>query len=389
MKNAMSVFRMSVRSCRLFGAGLALFLNACEHGSHRIGSHANDDLVVAARKWRKEEGMALARDRLSEQLAKHDADGGKLERAIWTTNQNKQIVLPDTLATLSPAQRAKTGVFLVLGYRTTTGTSERVIRQVEEFLKRQGWHAVTVAAQKRGTSQQGAEAIQAVMKDHLPKLDRAILVAFSKGGGDWMHWFAGPGRELPIKERRKLRLMVSFAGALRGAAVAGWLAEGGGPLPGSLRMFLRVREGRGLAPMEDLRTAGEDPWTTAMGSNQVIREVAPKLQLVNLVVLPEGKDGLTHVDNRFAVISRLVTTQCRWMGPLDGLVESAAQVLPKESGVDQHVVRIRGGHALLDGWYLSGGQVSRLYTTKGDERWSGGEEVMNDLLRALPKRWVW
>lgn len=380
---------MSALGRSVLGGLMLAALAACEHGDHHAGRHAQDDLLSAARQWRKDEGLPAARERLSEQLARLDANGGRLERGIWTTNKDKEVILPDSLASVPRAQRAKTGVFLVLGYRTTTGTSERVIRMVEEFLKREGWHAVTVAAQQRGTSQQGVEAIHAVMKEHLPKLDRAILVAFSKGGGDWMHWFAGPGRSLPLEQRRKIRLMVSFAGALRGAVVADWLAEGGGPMPSSMRMYLRLKEGRGLAPMEDLRTAGQDPWAMPDMPVPPIRQVAPRMKMVNLVVLPEGMDGITHVDSRFSIISRMITTQYRWLGPLDGLVECAAQVLPKESGVEQHIVRIKGSHALLDGRYLSGSLVSRLYAAKGEDRWSGGEEVMDDLVRAIPRRWVW
>jgi hypothetical protein len=48
-------------------------------------------------------------------------------------------------------------------------------------------------------------------------------------------------------------------------------------------------------------------------------------------------------------------------------------------------VRIKGSHALLDGHYLNGGAVCRRYHAKGDERWKGGEELMDDFLRALPK----
>jgi hypothetical protein len=79
------------------------------------------------------------------------------------------------------------------------------------------------------------------------------------------------------------------------------------------------------------------------------------------------------MDRALAVFSRLVTVQ----------------VLPDEAGIPQHIVRVRGSHALLDGRYLSGGLVSRKYSQRGSDFWSGGEEVLDDILRALPIHWVW
>jgi len=41
--------------------------------------------------------------------------------------------------------------------------------------------------------------------------------------------------------------------------------------------------------------------------------------------------------------------------------------------------------AVVDGHYLNGGTVCRRYKAKGDEKWKGGEELMDDFLRAVPK----
>jgi hypothetical protein len=368
----------------LIASVVFLSLTACQSGK-RLAVPDPDDLLFQARTWRTEHGMAKARDDLTEALGKLDSGKGEFERRLWRTNADKSLTFPDSLSGLSLAKRHRTGIFLVLGYKTKTGTSERVIRQVESYLKKQGWHAVLVEVKERGTTSEDAAAIQAVMQREMPKVDKAILVGFSKGGLDWMHWFADEAADLPSAQRSKIRLLVTFAGALRGAVVADWVAVGGGPLAGTLRLVARSKsDSESLA---DIRSIGEDPWTGPKKPR--IRSLTNGLRHVSLVALPEGENGLTQVDRAFAVFSRLVTAQWRWLGPLDGFVESAAQVLPDEAGIPQHIVRVRGSHALLDGRYLSGGLVSRKYSQRGSDFWSGGEEVLDDILRALPIHWVW
>ena len=53
-----------------------------------------------------------------------------------------------------------------------------------------------------------------------------------------------------------------------------------------------------------------------------------------------------------------------------------------------HIVRVQGSHALLDGHYLNGGTVSKVFLKKNRDSWRGGEELLDDLLRALPSAWV-
>jgi hypothetical protein len=65
--------------------------------------------------------------------------------------------------------------------------------------------------------------------------------------------------------------------------------------------------------------------------------------------------------------------------------ESAAQLLPPKENVSKWIVRVKGSHAMLDGRYVNGGVVSRGYQTGGRKWWHGGDEVMDDLLRALPR----
>ena len=54
----------------------------------------------------------------------------------------------------------------------------------------------------------------------------------------------------------------------------------------------------------------------------------------------------------------------------------------------QHIVRVMGSHALLDGRYLNGGIVSKAFLKRDGQAWQGGEELLDDLMRALPGEWL-
>lgn len=363
-------------------SALLIALAACQSSPPQDPA-GSGGLITSAREWRTESGIAAARDRLSDALIKIDADGGSLERRVLQTHADKTLCLPDSLAALTREQRSGTGIFLVLGYHTKKGRSEPVIRHLEKFLQAGGWHAVLVPVPIHGTTDENAAAIHKVLSHDLPKLQQAVVVGFSKGGLDWLQWFASHSEELPVTQRKKIRLMVNFAGALRGAAVANWMAEGDGLVPGVLRARLRLHTDHALPAV---KSTGVDPWSN--GRSPVLAARFPRLRSISIVAVPEGADGQTHADVMFSRLAKLCTRQWKWLGPVDGLVETAGQVLPAEAGVPQHIVRVFGSHAVLDGCYVNGAAVSKVYQKRGADYWMGGEELLDDLLRALPRKWV-
>ncbi|MDP9100509.1 MAG: hypothetical protein M3N48_16180, partial [Verrucomicrobiota bacterium] len=177
--------------------------------SARAESKDDSDLLIQARQWRQQLGVGATRDKLLEALLRADANGGEFERRIWTTNLDKTRVWPEAAAECSKAQRARTGIFIVLGYRQRSGRSQRIVRHVARRLQEAGWHAQLIDVPEWSSSAaDDANAIDRVVARELPKVDRAILVGFSKGGWDWINWFHGPARQLPEEQRAKIRLLV-------------------------------------------------------------------------------------------------------------------------------------------------------------------------------------
>jgi hypothetical protein len=132
-----------------------------------------------------------------------------------------------------------------------------------------------------------------------------------------------------------------------------------------------------------LRSLATDPWSRPDVPS--LRLVAPRMRTIEYVAVPEGADGLPHQNGLFTWTSHRATQRQRWMGPCDGMAESAAELLPRSEKIPAWIVRVKGSHALLDGRYLNGGPVSARYQRKGHDQWTGGEELMDDFLRAVPK----
>jgi hypothetical protein len=222
-----------------------------------------------------------------------------------------------------------------------------------------------------------------VVTRELPQVDRALFVGFSKGGWDWINWFHGPAKNLPIEQRAKIRLLISFAGMLRGSAVAGWGADNHGFEATLFRSVMFVRFGvRGAGP-KYLRSLSTDPWS--LPPVEPLQSVAPRMRTIQFVALPEGPDGYTRVNAFFNWTGHAAGRTQPWLGPTDGMSESAAQLLPPSEQIPKWIVRVKGSHALLDGEYANGGTVSPRYRAKGRALWNGGDELMDDLMRALPR----
>jgi hypothetical protein len=305
------------------------------------------------------------------------------ERRICTTNTDKTRVWPDSAARCSHAKRSRTGIFIVLGYRQRSGRSQRLVRHVAETLRNEGWHAKLIDVAEWSTPAQDVRLIDQVITQELPLVDRALLVGFSKGGWDWINWFHGPAKNLPIEQREKIRLLVDFAAMLRGSAVAGWGADNHGFEATLFRSVMFVRFGVKGAGPKYLRSLSTDPWSDP--AVPTLRSIAPRMRTIQFVALPEGADGYTHVNGFFNWTGHAAGRAQSWMGPTDGMSEAAAQVLPPSEHVSKWIVRVKGSHALLDGQYVSGGIVSHQYRARGRSLWNGGDELMDDLMRALPR----
>lgn len=347
-------------------------------------SEKADDLLAAARQWAVESGKAAARDRLEKAMESQDDGENFFERRIWHVNEHKDYAYPDAAAHLTERQRSRTGVYLVLGYQKDQGDSPPIIREVAAELCRQGFHAVAIETEERRSADESAKEIADLLSEDLKQVDRAMLIGFSKGAYDIVRFLTGPAEHLSSRDQRKIRLLVNFSGVLRGSCVADWAAHDHYIGAYAFRAYLNIRSGSLLKSFDDISSISDDPWQNP--DMPSLREHAPNLKcVINYPALPEGKDGFTHKDWFFHRLARSCESKKRRPGPYDGLVESAASILPPDIEVPQWIVRVRGSHSLLDGEYLNGGEVAPSYFKGEKGRVHSGIELMDDMLRALPK----
>ncbi|MBT8036993.1 MAG: hypothetical protein KJO21_05565 [Verrucomicrobiae bacterium] len=239
----------------------------------------------------------------------------------------------------------------------------------------------------RKTAQEDSLLVAQTLRDELPRVDKAVLLGFSRGSADIVHFWHGPAHHIPPRELTKIKIWANFAGVMRGSEVARWGAVGKNPLAWVFRSYINWRERKPKMSPLDLASIGYDHW--AYPGNGFPESVRKKIQVINFVIIPDGSDGWSVLDPHFNYIARHAAAEGqqwgRVMGPCDGLVESAASILPPRTGIKQWIVRVKGSHLMLGGRYLNGRPVASKYFQESDARLESGAQMMDDFLRAVPK----
>ncbi len=371
----------------LIAAGCAPMLGIPWEVSLREAGHDRSDLLQQSRRWVASAGRVDARDRLSKQLPVQDEAGGFLEARIMATNADKSYVFPGSVATIPRAERSRIGIYFVLGFNQHKGRSGPIIHRTVEQMCALGYRARLIDVGSRRTAQEDAVLLANALRQDLPHVDKAVLLGFSRGSTDIVHFWLGPAHQLPASELAKIKIWANFAGVIRGSEVARWGAVGETPLAWVLRFVINLRElNLRMLPI-DLASISYDRWAYPRG--RFPESVKKNIQVINFVVIPDGPDGWAQFDPEFKILARNAAEegckQGRVMGPCDGLVESAASILPPRTGIKQWIVRVKGNHLILGGCYFNGRPVASKYHQGRAARLESGGQMMDDLLRALPK----
>jgi hypothetical protein len=368
------VIRMIALACVL--------LAGCGPRSAYPPSGVARDLPAAGRDWVERYGRRNAVERMDAALGRRDQAHGEFERRLGEACADKSKTWPGAVASLSRAERQMTGIYLVLGFHKNHGRSPPIIREAAAQMVARGFRARVIEAPERQTASASARQIADTLASELPHVRRAILVGFSKGSADLADFWLGPARRLPAGQRRKIRLWVNCAGVLQGSQVARWLAWQDGWESAAVRSFINVKTGALFAGCDDLASIAGDPWH--LPGNRLPLGTHGHLLCIDMTVLPDGPDGWPTTDPVFRLIGRGAAGDGVRVGPCDGLVESAASVLPADAGLREWIVRIRGSHAMLDGKYRNGLPVAPAYAQSGRASLFSGAQLMDDIMRVIP-----
>lgn len=379
---------------RLSAATLALvlFTGCAVTGPDRYGSaalEARSSVLREARDTTRSEGLPRARDLVAKRLAERDFSRGELERRVIATTRDPGFAWPDSLAALPREERRRIAVVLVPGTRTGFGgpsMTRQTLRDAARKSEAMGFDTHFLDTPPRGGVQENAALVAEAVAPVFEEADRVVMLALSKGAHDLVHYLQEHALELPVAQRAKLRLVLTLGGTLQGSVVADFFANSPRLVPVVLRSGLVLRGKREQIGM--LKTIARSPWRPEDASRMA--EGFPNLTWVSLAMVPDGEDGRIAERLWSPPIRKRISRFSPYFSPADGLVESAASVLPDGVEVPEWIVRGFGSHAIPNARYADGSPVAPRTKVPGDETLNpaSGGEIMDAYLRALPRSLV-
>lgn len=344
-------------------------------------------LLAGAREVTRREGLPAAKAHLVERLNQADDSGGALERRVIRTTADGSLILPDSLAAMSPERRSRTALAIVPGTRAGNQNSRDRTRECLEGAAAQsrsmGFATHFLKTEARGTIEQNADLVASQMRGIFAGSDAVIILMLSKGAHDVIHYLQHGGADLPSAHRRKLVAVISLAGTVQGSVVAEWLVTSRRPLAAATRTWLTVSGQDDAITM--LESISETPWLPERAAE--MNRLYPQLTWVSIAMVPDGADGRITEKLWSPYLRRRIEKTAPAYSPADGLVESAASVLPETVRVPEWVIAAYGSHAMPNGAYRDGSRIAPQTTEPSREELEPetGGEVISAYLRALPQ----
>lgn len=356
-------------------------------GTRYVGTRPDSRLMETVRAATRDAGLAEAKSKLVEGLVRKDHSHGQLQQRVIRTTADAELVLPDSLAALTPESRARIALAIVPGTKAANPNgrdrTRECLRGAAEVSTAMGFATHFIETEARGTVEENARLIASRMRGVFARSDRVVLVMLSKGAHDVIRYLQEDGVNLPPADRAKLSVVLSLAGTVQGSVVADWMAHSPRPLAATTRRWLRL-SGQDSA-IDMLESVARSPWDgeTARG----LKTCFPRLTWISIAMVPDGENGRITEHLWAPYVRKRIERTMPYYSPGDGLVESAASVLPDAVNVPEWVVIGSGSHAMPNGTYLGGGRIAPRTTRPGRENLKpeSGGEIMSAYLRAMPK----
>lgn len=370
-------------------AALAVALSSgC--GTAPYGKEADREASVLLRQARAithQSGLAEARDWVTENLQREDQSAGNLERRVLRTTREPGWFYPDSWAALPRERRGEIALVIVPGTRSGFGAKSHLTRDclfaAAAKSREMGFATHFIQTLPRGAVEENADLLAERIAPVFETADRVALVMLSKGAHDVIHYLQHDATRLPAAHRQKLVVVLSLAGTVQGSVVADWFAHSDDPVAGTTRAWLALSgQADGLTM---LRTVARSPWNETLAGD--LHRSFPRLTWVSLAMVPDGPDGTIRERLWAPGIRRKIRQTSPYFSPNDGLVETAASVLPDFIRVPEWIVLAEGSHAMPNGHYRDGSRIAPRTSIPGEEdlRPESGGEVMSAYLRALPQ----
>ena len=350
------------------------------------GAEADSQLLSDVRRITRENGLAVAREHLIRELPRLDGSHGKLEARVERTTADPALVLPDSLAAMSATRRARTAIVIVPGTKAANPNgrdrTRECLRGASERSREMGFSTWFIETEARGTVEENVRLVSAQVREAFETNDAVILVMLSKGAHDVVRYLQEAAEDLSPELRGKLVVVLSLAGTVQGSVVADWMAHSAQPFASMTRRWLKVSDQDDAVVM--LESVARSPWEPEAGRQMARR--FPNLTWIIIAMVPDGEHGRITERLWAPFVRRRIEKTAPYYSPVDGLVESAASLLPDYVDLPEWVVTGLGSHAMPNGAYRNGTRIAPQTTRPGREklRPESGGEIMSAYLRALP-----
>ena len=265
--------------------------------------------------------------------------------------------------------------------------NSKLIRNASDEIAQMGFYSEMLEVDPNLGSVHNAKILKDIFEQKIENMDKVIIVAASKGVADFITYFLNYGDSIKKENRDKIRLMVSLSGVVRGSYVAKYMTESKSPMARSVRTLLRLKGDS--AQLKGIASLAVDPW---VGHDRTkIISLFPNLKWLSLPSIPEADTALTNLSLWSGFLRKPVH---RWMfrtnlaiSPGDGLVETAAAILPPGTGIEETVIPVYGPHAIAIGSYEPGIRIApetqqQIYDEVNP---AAGPEILDAMFRALPQ----
>lgn len=217
-------------------------------------------------------------------------------------------------------------------------------------------------------------------------MDRIYLIGASKGGQELVYFFLNHFSKWSSEEKAKLRVILGLSAVVRNSYLASWMIEDKGARVSLVRSLAKIitHEDRELSGMASTRI---DFWQDFLKNGEQQNKLQPHANFawINFSMIPTERTGHLHASADWVKYSNRALNFHPRLGPVDGLVETGATVLPPNTGITQWIVRGWGSHVPTYGVFLDGTPIaSQSQSQKKSEIIESGAQSMDALLRFLP-----
>ena len=327
-------------------------------------------------------GLVTARDELIRILKTRDHSKGEIRDRIMQTTSDTNFVFPDSLSTIPLSERKEIGVFFILGFGGDGGDNAELIRLASDEVSKSGFTSSVLEVDPKLGSDYNALILKKSFPKLIKPLKKVVIIGASKGVSDVLTYFLNYPDSLTQVERDKIRAFVSLSGVIRGSIVAKFVADGLGPLPFLARALMSISGNRNF--LKGIKSLAKDPWEGH--ARDSLKRNFQNLKWISFAAVPENETATTSLCDWSKIVENPVFRSKFSVSPNDCLVESAAAILPPDTGIEETIVPVFGPHALALGSYSKTLKIAP-HSQIGDPTIlnpDSGSEILDAMFRALP-----